>query len=280
MQFSKCNPEITLIFDDLDFRPSREQFEFLQTKLREVDGVTSVEIHTDWLRRQQLTAVFRHDVAPEVMLRKMASALRGLTSGPATNGAASEEQAVTVTDADNVQSGAEPSVLCQSTSLKVHRGLKIEAIAAAPGLVDRLWHWFYGTLAIASLGMAWVGLLVPGIPTVPFVLLTAHFALKTSDGLRDRLLSTRTFGPMMRDWHDHRAIRRGVRTRAYILTMILTGVTLFLAPVSVVLYAITGTMFVIGMFLISRIPVIETPKSDQTTRKPPTQFPRIATGTG
>jgi uncharacterized membrane protein YbaN (DUF454 family) len=125
-------------------------------------------------------------------------------------------------------------------------------------LGERLRQWFYGTLAMMSLGMAWVGLLLPGIPTIPFVLLTAHFALKSSPALRKKLLNNRTFGPMMRDWDEHRAIRRSVRNRAYLLTLTVAGITLLLTPSSPVLYVAIVTMSGIGLFLISRIPVLET----------------------
>lgn len=114
----------------------------------------------------------------------------------------------------------------------------------------------YGALAVASLGMAWVGLLVPGIPTVPFVIVTVAFAAKASPALRSRLRRAKVFGPMIVDWERHRGIRPYVRRKAIIVTLALVSITLILAPPSVALYSLVGTMSTLGIVIILRIPVI------------------------
>ena len=268
MQLTRHQPEITLFFDHLDFRLSADQCEVLRAVLSTVEGVTSVQIHTRWWRRQQLTAVLRQEIAPSVILRKMAAVLRGLRSSAAT------AYDLTVQTVAAEFSPAEVDAIshthCRTTDLSVRHGVHVRAADTMPTLAERLRHWFYGTLATLSLGMAWVGLLVPGIPTIPFVLLTAHFALKSSPALRRKFLHNRTFGPMIRDWDEHRAIRRSVRTRAYLLTWSLAGITLFLTPSSIVLYVIIVTMSGVGLFLISRIPIIEAHTVD-CIEQPPTR---------
>lgn len=82
MELANRNPEISLIFNQLQFRPSPQQFELLRSRLSAVEGVKSIAVHTDWLFRQQLVAVFQDDIAPHEMLRKMAVALRGLAPDP------------------------------------------------------------------------------------------------------------------------------------------------------------------------------------------------------
>ncbi len=76
MQFPSDDAELTLIFDHLEFQTSAEQIEVLRSKLGEVEGVLSVQLHTEWMRCQHLTATYRRDIAPQVMLRKMAEVLR------------------------------------------------------------------------------------------------------------------------------------------------------------------------------------------------------------
>ena len=270
MQLARRPPEITLLFDHLDFRPSAEQSEVLRSTLSAVEGVISVLVNTDWLRRPQLTAVFRHGMAPSVMLRQMAAALRRLRTSPPTGYDLPVQPIVAKTRSATVDTISYTH--CRPTSLSVRHGVTVKTTETMQTLGERLRQWFYGTLATMSLGMAWVGLLVPGIPTIPFVLLTAHFALKSSPTLRHKLLSNRTFGPMMRDWDEHRAIRRSVRMRAYLLTLTLTGITLLLTPPSVVMYVAIVTMSGLGLFLISRIPVIET-QAARRVEQPPTQAP-------
>lgn len=66
-----------------------------------------------------------------------------------------------------------------------------------------------GLLAAAgliSLALGIVGIVVPGLPTTPFVLLSAACFAKTSPRLHAWLLAHRVLGPMVRDWETHRSI--------------------------------------------------------------------------
>jgi hypothetical protein len=65
--------------------------------------------------------------------------------------------------------------------------------------------WLWWLLAYASLGIGIVGIVVPGLPTVPFVLLAAFAAARGSQRLHAWLLAHRQFGPMI--------LRLGTRRR-------------------------------------------------------------------
>ncbi|HRO26748.1 MAG TPA: YbaN family protein [Luteimonas sp.] len=60
--------------------------------------------------------------------------------------------------------------------------------------------WAWWLLAYVALGLGLVGMFLPGLPTVPFVLLSAFAAARGSDRLHQRLLADPRFGPMIRDW--------------------------------------------------------------------------------
>lgn len=53
-----------------------------------------------------------------------------------------------------------------------------------------------------------IGIFLPLLPTTPFMLLAAWCFARSSDRLHDWLLAHRTFGPMIQNWRDHRAIPR------------------------------------------------------------------------
>ena len=82
-------------------------------------------------------------------------------------------------------------------------------------------------LAYASLGLGIVGIVVPGLPTVPFVLLSAFAAARGSQRLRDWLLAHPQFGPMIRDWERDGAVSRRAK-RLAIGMMVLCAVVMFL----------------------------------------------------
>lgn len=68
------------------------------------------------------------------------------------------------------------------------------------------WAWWW--LAYLSFGLGLVGIVVPGLPTVPFVLLAAFAAARGSVRLHRRLLAHPQFGPLIRDWQAQGAVGR------------------------------------------------------------------------
>lgn len=58
-----------------------------------------------------------------------------------------------------------------------------------------------------SLGLGLVGLLLPVVPTTPFIILSAFAFNRSSPKMRARLETNRHFGPAIRDWEERGAIR-------------------------------------------------------------------------
>ena len=87
--------------------------------------------------------------------------------------------------------------------------------------------WLWWLLAYASLGLGIIGIVVPGLPTVPFVLLAAFAAARGSRRLRARLLADPRFGPMIRDWDRDGAVSRRAK-RLAIGSMVLCALVMFL----------------------------------------------------
>src|SRR3546814_19447699 len=75
-------------------------------------------------------------------------------------------------------------------------------------MTSNRFRWAWWLLAYASLGLGLVGVVVPGLPTVPFVLLSAYAAARGSERLHRWLLAHRVFGPMIVDWQAHGALSR------------------------------------------------------------------------
>ena len=90
--------------------------------------------------------------------------------------------------------------------------------------------WLWWLLAYASLGLGIVGIVVPGLPTVPFVLLAAFAAARGSRRLHDWLLAHRRFGPMIRDWEREGAVSRRAKTLATAMMALSSAVMFLTAP--------------------------------------------------
>ena len=109
--------------------------------------------------------------------------------------------------------------------------------------------WAWWLLAYASLGLGLLGVVLPGLPTVPFILVAAWAAMRGSPRLHRWLLAHRMFGPMIRDWQEQGAITRRSKVLAS-GTMALCAIILFLVtPRLWVAVVATATMAVVAIWL-------------------------------
>ena len=75
-------------------------------------------------------------------------------------------------------------------------------------------------IGVVSVVLGVLGIVLPLLPTTPFMILAAWCFAKSSPRLHGWLLAHPRFGPMIVDWRDHRAIRPGAK-RAAVLAMAL-----------------------------------------------------------
>jgi uncharacterized membrane protein YbaN (DUF454 family) len=59
---------------------------------------------------------------------------------------------------------------------------------------------------LLALGLGLIGVVLPGLPTTPFVLLAAACFARASPRLHRWLTHHRFLGPMVRDWEAHRSL--------------------------------------------------------------------------
>ncbi|WP_425044997.1 YbaN family protein [Primorskyibacter sp. S87] len=67
-------------------------------------------------------------------------------------------------------------------------------------------HYLWAILGIFSVGLAAAGIVLPLLPTVPFILLASFCFARSSPRLHNWLLAHKTFGPMIEDWNRSGAI--------------------------------------------------------------------------
>src|SRR3546814_11462177 len=85
-------------------------------------------------------------------------------------------------------------------------------------MTSNRFRWPWWLLDYASLGLGLVGVVVPGPPTVPFVLLSAYAAARRSARPHRWLPAHRVFGPMIVDWQVQRAVsQRSTRLATHAL---------------------------------------------------------------
>ena len=77
---------------------------------------------------------------------------------------------------------------------------------------------------LGCVGLAYLGAILPGLPTTPWVLAASYFFARSSPRLERWLKRSPFFGKLIHDWEEHRGIRRGVKVFA--VCMIVTVVSL------------------------------------------------------
>lgn len=84
-------------------------------------------------------------------------------------------------------------------------------------------------LALLSLALGLVGIVLPVLPTVPFLLLAAWAAGKGWPAMETWLLNHAQFGPHIRRWREHGAVPRRAKWLATLM-MTASAVMLALSP--------------------------------------------------
>lgn len=87
--------------------------------------------------------------------------------------------------------------------------------------MSRLVRWPSLLLAYLFLGLAIIGIPLPGLPTVPFLLLSAWFAARGSESLHRWLYAHPQFGAILIDWEQQRAVSR--RSKAIAVAMLVAS---------------------------------------------------------
>lgn len=83
------------------------------------------------------------------------------------------------------------------------------------------------SVGVICVGLAFIGIFVPLLPTTPFLLVAAACFIRSSDRLYQRLIMHRAFGPYIREYREHRAITRRARIVALLLLWTTLGYTAF-----------------------------------------------------
>jgi uncharacterized protein len=108
------------------------------------------------------------------------------------------------------------------------------------------------SLALGFLLLAVLGVVLPGLPTTPFVLLAAWAAARGSRRLNDWLLAHHIFGPTIRNWITERAVTRKAKRAATATMLACTAILVFTAPHWGIAAAGCSVMAAVGTWLWRR----------------------------
>lgn len=122
------------------------------------------------------------------------------------------------------------------------------ALATGP---RRLW---YFALAGGSFAMTVVALIVPGIPTVPFLLAAGYFLARSSPALHACLRHAPVFGPILIEWEEFGGLSRSSKAGLIGLTAAIFVVSAALGASNPLALVILVVMASISIHGIARLP--------------------------
>lgn len=115
----------------------------------------------------------------------------------------------------------------------------------------RILLWLVGSVALV-LGL--IGVVLPGLPTTPFVLLAAACYAKASPRLHAGLLNHRLTGPLLRDWEQHRSLTRRTKTIAVASMLVMVSFSIWSFRDHVTVQLLLLALGAIGAWVVLRIP--------------------------
>jgi len=110
--------------------------------------------------------------------------------------------------------------------------------------------WF--VLGGVCLGLAFLGVLLPLLPTVPFLLLSTFFFAKSSKRVHNWLLSHNIFGDMINDWHNRGAIDKKAKYFSTLSILLVVLISIILNITTMVIYIQIVVLSLVLLFIWSR----------------------------
>lgn len=108
-------------------------------------------------------------------------------------------------------------------------------------------------VGVVSLGLAVIGIVIPILPTTPFLLLSAAAFARSSERLHRWLMGQRTLGPIIAQWQSSRSMTAATRRRAIAVVAITFAVSIVLVGDLVMRLGLAATGSLVATFLL-RIP--------------------------
>lgn len=107
-------------------------------------------------------------------------------------------------------------------------------------------------IGLTSLALGIAGVVLPLLPTTPFVLLSAYCFARSSPRLHDWLLGHRLFGPLIANWQRHGAISPRAKLLAVLSMAGVLGLSVAMGAPQRVILIQALILPVTALFIVTR----------------------------
>jgi len=114
----------------------------------------------------------------------------------------------------------------------------------------------YNIAGTISLLFAFIGIILPVLPTTPFILISAACYYKGSKKLHNWLLKNPIFGPIIKDYEKHRGMKKTTKIKALLIMWSAVLASSFFILETLLMRAIIITIAIIGTIVMIRVKTI------------------------
>ncbi len=111
----------------------------------------------------------------------------------------------------------------------------------------------YKLLGFLFLGLGTIGVVLPLLPTTPFLILATGCFAKSSKKWHDKLVSHATFGPLLRDWEERHCILCKYKIIALTSMTFIGGFTVIYSLDTLTMKIIATLLMATGAICVCRI---------------------------
>ena len=119
-------------------------------------------------------------------------------------------------------------------------------------MIDRARRIAYLGVGVISLAVGGLGIVVPLLPTTPFVLVAAFAFARSSERLHQWLLAHRVFGPLIANWRRYGAIGSKAKIASVVSILAVIAISLLLRAPTYVIVIQALVVSASATFILSR----------------------------
>ena len=112
------------------------------------------------------------------------------------------------------------------------------------------------SLGSLFVGLGAIGVIVPGLPTTPFLILAAACYIRSSQRLYDWLISNKRFGPYLKDYREGKGIPKKAKRLAVVMIVVFVSFSVVFGIEDLTLKIVVGLLGLIGLlYVLFKVPV-------------------------
>lgn len=112
--------------------------------------------------------------------------------------------------------------------------------------------WIFYILGYFFLGLGIIGIILPILPTTPFLLLSASCFMRSSKRAHDWLLSNKYFGEYLKNWYENGSIPKRAKIAAVILMALTFGSSIYIMPYMIARILLVFIALGVGAYIFTR----------------------------